>query len=97
LRIRFLPEAQAEHLQQIAYYESKQIGLGARYLAEVTAALDYICEGPSRFPVVRPPNIRRLGLKVFPFFIIFREVDSIVYVAAIAHYRKRPGHWLARL
>ena len=30
----FHPEAEAEHLETIAYYESRGAGLGARYLAE---------------------------------------------------------------
>ena len=42
MKVLFLPAAEAEHLEQVAYYESKQSDLGARYLAQVNAALEYL-------------------------------------------------------
>ena len=96
MRVFFLPEAESEHLKQISYYESQQAGLGARYLAEVTAAIEYICEAPHRFPIARPPALRRLGLKRFPFTIFYRELSGVVQVIAIAPHRRRPGHWSGR-
>ena len=96
MKASFLPEAESEHLKQVAYYEAQQAGLGARYLAEVTAALEYICEAPHRFPVARPPALRRLGLKRFPFTIFFRELSGVVQVVAVAPHRRRPGYWSGR-
>lgn len=96
MKASFLPEAESEHLKQVAYYEAQQAGLGARYLAEVTAALACICEAPHRFPVARPPALRRLGLKRFPFTIFFRELSGVVHVVAVAPHRRRPGYWSGR-
>ena len=96
MRVSFLPEAESEHLKQVAYYEAQQTGLGARYLAEVTAALEYICEAPHRFPIARPPALRRLGLKRFPFTNFFREMSGVVQVVAVAPHRRRPGYWSGR-
>lgn len=96
MKALFLPAAEAEHLSQVVYYESRQRGLGARYLAEVTAAVAVICDAPHRFPIVHAPMLRRLSLKRFPFAIYFRERDGIVVVAAVAPHRRRPGYWLGR-
>jgi hypothetical protein len=96
VRVAFLPEAESEHLKQVAYYEAQQTGLGARYLAEVNAALEYICEAPLRFPIARPPALRRLGLRRFPFTIFFRELSGVVQVVAVAPHRRRPGYWSGR-
>ncbi|MHB1282812.1 MAG: type II toxin-antitoxin system RelE/ParE family toxin [Metallibacterium scheffleri] len=96
MRVAFLPEAESEHLKQVAYYEAQQTGLGARYLAEVNAALEYICEAPLRFPIARPPALRRLGLRRFPFTIFFRELSGVVQVVAVAPHRRRPGYWSGR-
>jgi hypothetical protein len=96
VRVAFLPEAESEHLKQVAYYEAQQTGLGARYLAEVNAALEYICEAPLRFPIARPPALRRLGLRRFPFTIFFRELSGVVQVVAVAPHRRRPGYWNGR-
>jgi hypothetical protein len=97
VRVLFVPAAEAEHLQQVEYYESRQPGLGARYLAEVTAALEYICASPQRFPVVRAPSLRRLVLRRFPFSIVFREFDGTVQIVAVAPHRRAPGYWARRL
>ena len=92
----FLPAAEAEHLEQVAQYGSKQTGLVARYLAEVNAALDYIADAPYRFRVVRRPTLRQSDLKLFVFAIYLREVDDVVYIAAVASHRRRPGYWYGR-
>ena len=96
MKVSFLPEAESEHLKQVAYYEAQQPGLGARYLAEVTTALGYIGEAPHRFSVARPPALRKLGLKRFPFTILFREMAGAVQVVAVAPHRRRPGYWIGR-
>jgi toxin ParE1/3/4 len=91
------PEAAAEHRRQVAYYEDKQRGLGRRYHAELRAVLAAACEAPQRYRVVYPPDIRRVGFNVFKFDLIYREVDGVVQVLAVAHHRRQPGYWLGRL
>ena len=44
----FHPAAQAEHLESIAYYESKRPGLGAMYLAEFETIMAFVCKNPHR-------------------------------------------------
>ena len=44
----FHPEAEAEHLETIAWYESRGAGLGARYLVEFERVLTHVCEHPHR-------------------------------------------------
>lgn len=97
MNLSFHPQAESEHLKQVAYYEAQRAGLGARYLAEVTAALQYICEAPQRFPLARPPALRRLVLKRFPFTIFFCERCGAIEVVAVAPHRRRPDYWSARL
>ena len=93
----FHPAAEAEHLESVEYYKSLRPNLGAIYLDEFTNVLDRICDGPSKYPVERQPNIRRASMRRFPFAIIFREVSGQVQVLAVAHHRRRPQYWLHRL
>lgn len=90
------PEAAAEHRKQVAYYEERQPGLGRRYHEEYRAALALACETPHRHRVVCPAAIRRVGFQVFHFDIIYREVDGLVQVLAVAGHRRQPNYWLAR-
>ena len=47
---QFHPEAEAEHLETVAYYETQQPGLGASYLAAFEAAFERVCEAPRPTP-----------------------------------------------
>ena len=55
----FNPAARVEYLEHVAYYESRQPGLGARYLAAFDAAMVKLCDAPHRYKVEFPPDIRR--------------------------------------
>ena len=93
----FHPAAEAEHLETIAYYESKRPGLGAMYLTEFEQVLEVLCKAPHRYPIEKKPNIRRIRLKNFPFTVLYRISLDSVQVLAVAHYRRRPQYWLGRL
>jgi toxin ParE1/3/4 len=93
----FHPAAEAEHLEQIAFYESRQQGLGARYRDHFLKTIENVCAAATRYPIDHPPDIRRIRLQPFPLTIIFREHDSKIQILAVAHYRRRPGYWLGRL
>lgn len=90
------PEAAAEHKQQVAYYEDAQPGLGRRYHLAYQSALARACAAPQQARIVHPSAIRRITLKVFHFDLIYRELEGVVQVLAIAHHRRQPGYWLGR-
>lgn len=91
------PEAALEHEKQVAYYEERQANLGHRYHSAFKIAVASACEAPQRFKVVRQPSIRMVGLRGFRFSVIYREMDGVVQVLAVAHHRRRPEYWASRL
>jgi toxin ParE1/3/4 len=91
------PEAALEHLEQIAWYEDKSPGLGARYHRSFLSAVAKVHKGPQRFPVYLQPDIRRVFLPGFPFSVIYRKVKQTIQILAIAPHRRRPGYWTDRL
>jgi toxin ParE1/3/4 len=91
------PAAEAEHLETVAYYESKRAGLGASYLAEFEGIMVAVCAAPHRYPVAMEPGVRRIRMAKFPFAVLYRESAGVVQVLAIAHSRRRPNYWLGRL
>ncbi len=93
----FHPAAEAEHLEQVAWFEEQQIGLGRRYLTEVESAIARACAAPRQYRVEHAPDVRRITVRGFPFEILFRAVDGAVQILAVAHYRRRAGYWLTRL
>ena len=93
---QFHPEAEAEHLDTIAWYESRGAGLGARYLAEFERVMEQVCEHPHGFPIDRVPDVRRALMRRFPFTILYREIEGRVEILALAHHRRRPAYWFVR-
>ena len=91
------PEAAEEHKKQVAHYEEIQTGLGRRYHTEFQNVLAVVCASPTRSRIVLSPDVRRSMFKVFHFDLVYREVDGLVQVLAVAHHRRQPGYWAARL
>jgi len=92
----FHPAAETEHLESVAFYESRQPGLGASYLTAFEEAMSAIVETPKRYRIRRSPDIRRKNITKFPYYIIYRETPDGIQVLAVAHNRRQPGYWLKR-
>lgn len=97
MKYRFHRAAAGEHLDNVAFYESRQPGLGADYLAEFEAVMAHICTAPDFYPVIDAPDIHKAGLKRFPFYVIYRAGQVQIDVLAVAHQRRRPAYWAGRL
>lgn len=57
IEYQFHPEAEIEHLETIAYYETQMPGLGASYLGEFESALKQVCKFPTRYRIEKKPDI----------------------------------------
>ena len=96
MTIWFHPEAEAEHLETVAYYETRRSGLGSHYLAAFEQALNAVRTDTPRFRIVQEPDIRRAPLVRFPLSIIYRETSGRIEILAVAHHKRRPAYWIAR-
>lgn len=93
--IRFLEEAQHDFLDQIAYYEERQKGLGDRFRASIEAATALA----AAHPTLGSPwklRTRRVFCKGFPFSVVYRVEATELVVFAVAHFKRRPTYWRRR-
>lgn len=98
MTVFFHPAAEAEHLETLAFYDSRQtIGLPDSYLADFEAAVACVVQAPLRYRIERKPDIRRHSLARFPYTIIYRARHNEVQILAVAHKRRRPGYRTGRL
>jgi toxin ParE1/3/4 len=92
----FLPEAREEMLEAATYYDTRSPGLGMAFLSEMERAESSIKASPTAWPIIEGKFRRRL-LRRFPFSIIYIiEPKEIIFVA-IAHLRRNPQYWKARI
>jgi toxin ParE1/3/4 len=93
---RLHPEAALEHERQVAYYEEQGAGLGRRYHEATLRAIGKAVDSPQRLKISRLPDIRKISLQGFKFWVIYRDVGGTVQVLAVAHYRRHPDYWVPR-
>ncbi len=99
--VRLDPEAEAEVRAEIRWYEAESVGLGQQLWDEIQHAVDLIAEHPSiggtvpRLRRIDPPP-RRLRVRRFPFYVVYRELTDEIELVALAPMRRKPGYWRSR-
>ena len=98
--LRVESAAEEELRAATGWYESRQAGLGARFLSEVGRVLNLIRRRPGLggpVPRVRAGyEVRRVPLRRFPYFVIYRERGDDIQIVAFAHTSRKPGYWRHR-
>lgn len=77
------------------WYRERNEVAAVRFRRELDSAVDRIAERPE-IGVPYLENSRRIFLRRFPYFIVYRLRRLRIEVIAIAHARRRPGYWRAR-
>lgn len=95
MKHRFHVEAFREYAEAVSHYESRQAGLGARFVNNVEHAIDAICQTPERWPVLEQDIHRRLT-RVFPYAILYSIERDFILILAVMHCHQKPGYWQDR-
>ncbi|MGB5696157.1 MAG: type II toxin-antitoxin system RelE/ParE family toxin [Polyangiales bacterium] len=99
--VSFSAEALAEIRSARKWYEGRSPEAAARFVDAIEEAVQRIGEVPRSF--VRVPlagsdaELRRARLRTFPYSLVFLERRRSVTIIAIAHDKRRPLYWLARI
>lgn len=89
-------EARAELDEAIGYYEQRQAGLGLDLQGEVEQAIGHIQQTPGMGVPYKRTDYRYSLVRRFPYVIYYMELPDVIWVAAIAHGKRRPGYWRRR-
>jgi len=92
----FHPEAEAEFIAAIDYYEEKQSGLGYDFAREVYTGIKSILEHPQTWPVLEG-EIRRRLIGRFPYAILYSDEEQTIYILAVMHLHREPNYWKKRI
>lgn len=101
LNHRVHPEADAEYVDAVRYYQSVQWGLGADFDRAAASAVDDIAWNPEAWPPfpgwTASPVVRSRRIEVFPYRVIYLVRDGDLVLLAFAHESRRPGYWRHRV
>ncbi len=92
----YSPEARAELEEAAFHYEERREGLGTDFQAEIEAAEARIRRNPLLYPVYNDEGFRKCLVHRFPYTIYYLELEDRIWIAAIAHQKRRPGYWRGR-
>jgi len=94
------PEAKNDIIEIAAWYDSRDDGLGDRFVEEVLNVLDELSTNPFLHCRRHPhKNIRWRYPKSFPYRVIYEVLDAerTIVVAAVLHAARHDREWKQRV
>jgi Txe/YoeB family toxin of Txe-Axe toxin-antitoxin module len=95
------PEARAEYLEAVAYYDDLRSGLGEELIDRFENAIQEILGDPNSWPLVpewdEEPVLRSRRIETFRYRIVYYVRDEQVRIIAYAHMSREPGYWTHRV
>ena len=94
--LRFFDEAAEEIEEASAWYGQRSEVARTAFLREIDRAIDAILDAPTRWPS-HTNATRRFVCPTFPYTVVYFVEGDTVFIAAVAHEKRRPGYWRGRL
>jgi hypothetical protein len=91
----FHPEAEAEFVEAVAFYERVDPSLGEEFSLEVRTAIRHVLSYPNAWPILEG-HVRRCLVNRFPYGILYSVEPDRVFILAMMHLHRRPGYWKDR-
>lgn len=82
--------AKVELNEAAQYYEAKNSGLGAAFLAEAERSVAAVVEHPEAGPLISG-FVRRRMLRRFPYGLLYRVRGDRIRILAVMNLRRRPA------
>jgi plasmid stabilization system protein ParE len=99
-RIVVRPEIEQDLADAADWYNSREDGLGDRFIAEILDVFDALASNPLLRSRRHPrKNIRWRYPESFPYRVIYEvnELDRLVIIAAVLHAARHDRHWKKRI
>ena len=93
--ITYAPDARAELLDAIRYYNRQRPGLGEEFRLEFIRVRELVVANPLRCAPDKL-ELRKALLQRFPYKLVHLIRQRDIYVVAAAHNKRAPGYWEPR-
>ena len=75
MRLIYHPDAEAELIQAVQFYEGRVSTLGAQFLDAADRAISLILEAPDRWRIIEK-DVRGYSMPRFPYAIYYRDLSD---------------------
>jgi len=93
-------DAEEELAAAASWYDERRPGLGQEFFVAVDETFRLIRQFPEigkrAHEVSKASGVRKTAVEGFPYWVVYQELPSLLYIVAIAHFRRRPGYWRYR-
>jgi toxin ParE1/3/4 len=87
---------EGEVAEAYVWYGKRSQRAADGFIAELDAALDAVQRNPARYaPYLH--GTQRFLLKRYPYAVVYRELEDLIWIVAVAHGKRRPGYWKSRV
>jgi plasmid stabilization system protein ParE len=95
MKLTYHPEAEAELVEAVQFYEHRVPGLGHRFRRAYESAVAGIQQTPTRWRIVEG-DVRCYLVRGFPYSVYYRILDDALRILAVKHQRRHPDYWKGR-
>lgn len=96
MRLIYHPDAEAELLEAVQFYERRVPTLGAQFLEAIDRSVHIILAVPERWRITEG-EVRVYLMSRFPYTIYYRALFDQVRILAFKHHSRHPDYWRYRL
>ena len=96
MNLTYHPEAEAELVEAVQFYEQRLPGLGHRFSRAFEAAAARVHQTPTRWRIVEG-DVRRCLIRGFPYSVYYRALNDVLRILAVRHHRRHPDYWKGRV
>lgn len=96
MKYSFHPEAEAEFVHAIEYYEGCEAGLGYDFAIEVYSTIERTIAYANAWPIIAE-GIRRCLVSRFPYGVLYAHDDEELIIVAVMHLHRDPDYWKHRI
>jgi hypothetical protein len=96
MKYSFHPDAGAEFVHAIEYYEKCEKGLGYDFAVEVYSTIERAASYPKAWPFIED-EIRRTLVRRFPYGVLYSVETDELFIVAVMHLHRDPEYWKNRL
>lgn len=96
MRLIYHPDAEAEVIEAVQFYERRVPTLGAQFLDAADRVIRIIQDAPERWRIVEA-DVRQYPMSRFPYGIYYRALPDHLRVLAFKHHGRHPNYWRYRL
>jgi toxin ParE1/3/4 len=96
VRVVLTASAEADVDEASRWYEQRSVGLGAKFLAQVSEVLVRVGDNPELYPQIHK-GVRRAPVRRFPYGVFYRTSTDRLDIIAVFHGRRSPSRWEKRI